>query len=126
MSVGGSIESLTLNGRTFSVAADADASRKLGGMENEVQPNGDGTIRVVQNRVAWMLDGVTVAIDDNNGDDEFLQDLADGASIFPVSITYASGAVYEGTGQLTGEQPVSSQNTTRAVSLMGQGKLRKQ
>ncbi len=41
--VGGSIESVTLDGRTFAVAADAEAQRKLGGFENEVQANGDGT-----------------------------------------------------------------------------------
>ena len=40
--VGGSIESVTLNGRPFPVAADAEAQRKLGGWENEVQANGDG------------------------------------------------------------------------------------
>jgi len=39
-SVGGSIESITLGGREFAVAADAESQRKLGGWENEVQANG--------------------------------------------------------------------------------------
>ena len=57
MSVGGSIESLTLDGRTFSVAADADTTRNLGGTDNEVEMNGDGTYRIVKTRVAAKIDG---------------------------------------------------------------------
>ena len=34
--VGGSIQEVILAGRTFAVAADAEAQRKLGGWENEV------------------------------------------------------------------------------------------
>ena len=45
MSVGGSIESVTLNGRSFAVAADADSNRFLGGFVNDVQANGNGSGR---------------------------------------------------------------------------------
>jgi hypothetical protein len=124
--VGGSIESVTLDGRTFSVAADAEAQQKLGGFENEVQPNGDGTSRLIKTRVSWSLDGLTVDIDDTQDDAEFLQSLQDGNSFFPVAISYASGAVYQGTGQIVGETQKSSQNATAAVSLMGQGELTRQ
>ena len=48
--VGGSIESVTLDGREYGVAADAEAQRKLGGWENEIQSNGDGTARMVLRR----------------------------------------------------------------------------
>jgi hypothetical protein len=126
MGVGGSIESITLDGRTFSVAADAEAQRKLGGFENEVQANGDGTARMIKTRVPLVLDGLTLDIDDTNGDHEFLQALADGNSFFAIAITYASGEVYQGTAQITGEMQVSSQNATAAVNLMGPGLLTKQ
>ena len=47
--VGGSIQEVALSGRVFGVAADAEAQRKLGGLENEVMPNGDGmTARLVK------------------------------------------------------------------------------
>ncbi|MCK5606553.1 hypothetical protein KAR91_31915 [Candidatus Pacearchaeota archaeon] len=126
MGVGGSIESITLDGRTFSVAADAEAQRKLGGFENEVQANGDGTARLIKTRVPLVLDGLTLDVDDVNGDHEFLQALADGNSFFAIAITYASGEVYQGTAQITGEMQVSSQNATAAVNLMGPGLLTKQ
>lgn len=123
---GGSIESVGLAGRTFSVAADADSNRKLGGWENEVQPNGDGTGRLVKTRVAWLVDGLTLSIDDLRGDQEYLQDLKDRLDFFPIDITYASGAVYSGLGQVTGEEQTSSMSTTAAVTLSGPGRLNRQ
>jgi len=45
---GGSIESITMDGREFAVAADAESQRKLGGFENEVQANGNGTARIIK------------------------------------------------------------------------------
>lgn len=124
--VGGSIESLTLSGRTFSVAADADSNRKIGGYENEVQANGDTTGRLIKTAVPSSLDGLTVAIDDTRGDAEFLQDLQNAKDFFPVSITYASGVVYQGNMQIVGETQISSQNTTASIALMGSGPLTQQ
>ena len=123
---GGSIESVGLAGRTFSVAADADSNRKLGGWENEAQPNGDGTARLIKTRVVWQLDGLTLSIDDLRGDQEYLQDLKDRLDFFPIDITYASGSVYSGLGQVTGEEQTSSMSTTAAVTLSGPGKLTRQ
>ena len=124
--VGGSIESITLDGRTFPVAADAESNRKIGGFENDAQANGDGTARQIKTRVPWSLDGLTLGIDDGNGDHEFLQALSDRKDFYPVAITYASGETYQGTGQIVGEMQVSSQNATASVSVMGPGTLTKQ
>lgn len=124
--VGGSIESLSIDGRTFPVASDAEANRKLGGFENEVQANGDGTARIVKTRVPWSLDSVTVEIDDDRGDQEFLQEIADGNEFVPIDITFASGTVYSAPGTITGEIQVSSQSATAGLSLMGPGSMTKQ
>lgn len=124
--VGGSIESVTLDGRIFPVAADAEAQRKLGGFENEVQANGDGTARLIKTRVPLSIDGLTVEVDDDRGDHEFLQELSNRNDFFPVAITYASGITYQGTAQIVGETQASSQNATASVSLMGPGVLTKQ
>lgn len=124
---GGSIESLNLDGRTFPVAADAEAQRKLGGFENEVQANGDGlTARLIKTRVPLKLDGVTVEIDDDRGDEEYLQELADRFDFWPTVITYASGVSYQATTQLTGEIIASSQSATAPITLEGPGKLTRQ
>ncbi len=124
--VGGSLEEVTLNGRLFPVAADAEAQRKKGGFENEIQSNGDGSARQIKTRVPWSLDGIVVEIDDSRGDHEFLQGLADLTDFFPIGLTYASGVTWQGSGQIVGEFQASSQNATGAVSLMGPGVLTQQ
>lgn len=124
--VGGSIESISLGGRIFAVAADAEAERKLGGFENEVQANGDGTARLIKTRVPLSISGLTVEVDDFRGDAEFLQALADRPDFFPIAITYASGLVYQGTAQIVDETASSSQNATASISLSGPGRLTKQ
>ncbi len=125
-SIGGSIESVTLDGREFPVAADAEANRKLGGFENEVQSNGDGTARLIKTRVPLSIDGLTIEIDDSRGDHEFLQILSNRNDFFPLVITYASGISYQGTSQIVGETQASSQNAVASLNLMGPGILTKQ
>jgi len=124
--IGGSIESITLSGRGFAVAADAEAQRKIGGFENEVQANGDGTARLIKTRVPLALNGLTIEIDDDRGDHEFLQELSDQNDFFPIVISYASGEDYQGTAQIVGETQASSQSASASISLMGPGILTKQ
>lgn len=124
--VGGSIEGLNLGGRDFAVAADAEAQRKLGGWENEVQANGNSSARLIKTRVPLSLDGMTIEIDDDRGDHEFLQELSNRKDYFQILITYASGISYQGRAQIVGETQASSQNATASVSLMGPGILTKQ
>ncbi|MCH9712766.1 MAG: hypothetical protein K0U20_09100 [Proteobacteria bacterium] len=124
--VGGSIESVTLDGREFGVAADAEAQRKLGGFENEIQANGDGTARIIKTRTPLSIDGLTLTTDDDRGDQEFIQELADRNDFFPIAITFASGSTYQGSAQIVGDLQASSQSAGTAINLMGPGKLTKQ
>ena len=124
--IGGSIESVSIKGRTFSVAADAEANRQLGGFTNEVQSNGDGQARIVKTRMPWKLSGLQLGIDDARGDQEFLQNIADTSAFVAVAITLASGAVYQGQGQIVEEIEFSTQNSTATVTLSGPQKLTKQ
>lgn len=124
--VGGPIESISIDGRNFAVAADADSNRKIGGSENDVQPNGNKTARIIKSAVSWKLDGLTLSVDDFLGDHEFLQDIADKKDFSIIKISYASGAVWQGSGTITGEMQFSSQNTVAAVEFMGTGILTQQ
>jgi hypothetical protein len=123
MSASGSIQEITLKSRRFPVAADADGSRKLGGFENEVQANGDGSVRLVKTRVPLKFDGLQVEIDDGKGDQEFLQGLADSNELFELTVTLVSGNTYQGVGQITGEIVFSTQSGTATLTLEGQAKL---
>lgn len=119
----GSIQEVTIKSRRFSVAADADSNRKLGGFESELRMNGDGTAQKKMTRVGFKLDGLTLDVIDGRGDQEFLQGIADSPDMEPVTITYVSGATYQGVGTITGELAYSSQNGTCGVTLEGQAGL---
>lgn len=126
MTIGGSVREFSIAGRSFAVAADADVNMKLGGSENETQANGNGTSRRLQTVTPWSLDGLVLTIDDDAGDLEFLQDLANDGGDEAVTITYASGEVYQGSGAPEGEIAKASQATTAAVKFAGPGALTKQ
>jgi len=125
--IGGSVESISIAGREFPVTADADISRKMGGFENDVEANGNGTGRVIKSRVLGSLSGVVVECDDDRGDHEFLQNFADSSTGEAVAITYASGNVYSGRMVISGELNSSSQKATASFDLMSvDGGLSKQ
>jgi len=125
-SIGGAIESVAIRGRLFAVAADADATLKLGGRNNEIQMNGDTTGRVIQTVVPWMTEGLEISIDNDRGDMEFLQEIADDGIAVPIATTLAGGAVYQGKGLITGEFSQSSQKSTCSLTLSGPGKQEQQ
>jgi hypothetical protein len=131
MPTGGSLQEVQIKGRIFSVAADADSARQLGGFTSEMQFNGDGSGRVIMTRGGWVLPDLSLSIDDARGDQEYLQDIANGKDAdadgyYPMSATYASGATYSGKGRVTGNVAVSSMNITSPVTLSGPGTLTKQ
>ena len=124
--VGGSIQSVTLAGRIFPVAADVESDRKLGGFENEFMPNGDGSGRIVKTRTGWSLGTIAVEVNDDREDQEFLQELIDSPDFFPVAVTYVTDATYQGQGQITGELNTASKEAKAEITLQGPGKLTKQ
>lgn len=121
--IGGSIESVSIRGRLFPVASDAEATKKLGGFENEVAANGDGTARKLMTRVPWSIDGLQLEVSDVRGDHEFLQEIADSQEWVPITMTLASGITYQAQGTVSGELGSSSQSATAAVTLSGPGSL---
>lgn len=121
--IGGSVEEVSIKGRIFAVASDADATKKLGGFENEVAANGNGTARILKTRMPWSIEGLVVEIDDTAGDHEFLQAVANENAFVPVSMTLASGVTYSADGMLTGDLSGSSQSATCGINLSGPGSL---
>lgn len=133
MSTGGSVQEVAIVGRNFAVAADADSNRKLGGWENAVGMNGNGTGRKIMTRVAWVVGGLTLDVDHDRGDPEFLQGICDGTAdgrggdgFYTIDITYADGNTYQGRGTIVESLEASSMNATAAVTFNGPGKLEKQ
>jgi hypothetical protein len=126
MSVGGSIESISVRGRLFPVAADSDASLKLGGFEAEVQANGDGTARKIITRVPWSISGVSVEINHDRADIEHLQEVANSPDFEDITITFASGVTFQARGTISGELTASSMSATAEIELSGPGEATQQ
>lgn len=121
--VGGSVASITLAGRYFAVASDADLQRMLGGSVNDVQANGDESARLIKVATPWECTDVQISIDDSREDQTFLQELADRNGFFAIAATFASGVTFSGEGQITDTVNVSSANTTATLALKGPNKL---
>lgn len=126
--VGGSIESISLGNDhvKFEVTADAEVQRKIGGFENEVSSFGSGGAREVKTRVPLSIDGLVVGVDDDRGDQEFLQEFADTPGFQPISITLASGVTWQGSATITDELQYNTMQATATFSLKGPGKLTRQ
>ena len=122
---GGPPESVSIAGREFACTADADVSRKLGGYENERMSNGDTTSRMIKTPVPWTLGGVSVEIDNDNSDQEFLEAVKDGQDDVDVVISYTDGSSYAGVGNIDGELTYSNNSAAATFDLKGGGKLRK-
>ncbi len=117
--IAGPFESHTFNGRRFTCDADDDTKLKPSGRNNEVKPNGDGTSRVVQQRVVASLDGINLVIDLDNGDDEFLQELKNSGEMFDYSGTTNDGVVWSGKMQIVDDLEISFKEGTASLSLKG-------
>jgi hypothetical protein len=124
--VAGPIESISIRGRNFPVASDADATKKLGGFENELQANGDGTSRIIKTRVPWAISGLKVEIDESRADHEFLQEIADSKDYVDITMTLCSGFTYQGLGTVVGEVQASTGSATADISLGGPQTLTQQ
>lgn len=123
----GSLVEFSINGRSFKCASDADGNTSLGGRVNEFQANGDGISgRVIQTVSGWKFSGINFAIDEDNDDLEFLQDVADAGRMVPMKAVYSDGTIRAGQGAITGEIEVSSMNGTAPLTLEGSGKFQKQ
>jgi hypothetical protein len=124
--IAGPVEEITLDGRRFTVAADSDAERDLGGKTIELMSNGDGSVRKKMTPKPWKLGGLSVEVSDARSDQEFLTEKALEDELFPITITFSSGITYSGTGTIVGDISYKSGSATADIELGGEGQLEQQ
>lgn len=130
MGRGGDIEELTishetLGKRSFAVEKGGDNTRDLGGYTKEIESNGNGSSRSVIERKPWMIESLSLSVEDDNQDLEFLQSIQDSPIDAEFTISYVVGDVYRGTGSLTGDLKQNTKNALVSVTITGGGKLEK-
>jgi len=119
MSINGAMRGLTIGGRGFKVAHDGPGNKDLGGRNNELAMNGDGSFRTLQSVMPGSLNDLQIEIDNSRGDQEYLKGIADAGLPVNVVATYASNTSYAGDLVLVGE--MKADEATGLVSLGFQG-----
>jgi hypothetical protein len=119
---GGPVESFSIRGRLFPVAADADVMIDLGGYSNEIEPNGDGqTGRVIQSVRPWSFKGIQAVVDHDRGDLEFIQEIQRDGGLEDVTVTLPGQITFQGRGTITEYEGGSVQKSTTQISISGPG-----
>ena len=116
----GDIRQFTYGGREFDIKGeDANVVIDLGGFTSEVGLNGNKTLHVTKRSKKATVSDVTVSIDDNRKDLEFLQGKQDSSELAPLSITLASGVTYSGQMAVVGDLQKSTGDGTATLTFEG-------
>lgn len=127
MANGGSPRVLSYAGRIFPFMGDAEPKRKLGGYENEINPTGDGQNAVsVGSIVSPQVTGCKIMIDDERGDQVFLQEKANGGKFEDFSYDRKDGSTWGCKMQIDGAIEFDDKTSTAEISFKGVGTLERQ
>jgi hypothetical protein len=122
--VGGSVKECSIRGRIFAPAGDAEVKMNLGGYQNDIHANGDGSSRQEKTMTAASLEGLVISIDHDKSDLSFLQEISDGSDFVPFSITYVDDTTFQGKCQIMGDLPaVGTKTSTAELKLGFDGKI---
>ncbi len=116
----GALKKIQIKGRPFSVSGENAGNRVLGGRENEVAKNGDGTVRVLQKEVPWKLSDVEMASDISG--QQHLQEIADLGEEVPIQWTMANDATVSALGIPTGTIEFDQMTGLLKCTFEGSGK----
>lgn len=117
---GGDIKQLTVKGRELAVkGGDANVNIDLGGLSNEMDFNGNGTVNVKQRRKFAGFSDCPVMIDDTRQDLEFLQGVANEGEPVPVTMTLATQVVYSGNLAVVGDLQKATGDGTLSLEMRG-------
>ena len=119
MSIAGAMRSLSIDGRPFKVAHDGSGNKVMGGRNNEIAMNGDGSFRVLQTVMPGSFSDIQIEVDDSLGDQEYLQGFANTGLPAPIVTTYAANISYMGDLVIAGE--IAKDENTGLISLSFQG-----
>ena len=119
MGIHGALQSLEVKGRYFKVAHDGAGNKDIGGKNNELGMNGDGTFRVLQSVVPGQIGDKQLECEDGRGDQEYLQGLANDGLPQPIVATYADNTSYTGDLVITGELKKDNQTGLIPVTFQG-------
>jgi hypothetical protein len=117
--IAGPFQSHTFSGRTYKCDAEDDVTITIGGRQNEVVPNGDGTTRVKQTRLVGTMEGINLVCDPATDDMNYLLELQEKGEPFDYSGTTNDGTIWTGKIQISDRPKLSHKEGTMEVTLVG-------
>jgi hypothetical protein len=103
----GSLESVTIEGQTFNVAGDANASRIPTSFEKSKIPTSGNAMTKAMKRIQT-IEGIVFVL--NGADGSALENYANANSDKQVAVTYASGDTYQALCEINIESHESEEN----------------
>lgn len=116
----GDVRQLTIKGREFDPAPESSCNILVGGYSNEYTTCGNGEDHIKQARKGAGITDLTLSIDDERRDLEFLAEIQNSGESVPVTCTLASGVAYAGSLFIVAEDlGKSTGDGTASISLRG-------
>ena len=115
----GTLQSIVIAGRRFTVDAESGGKVTLSGFSNEVKPNADGTNRIVKTRHPGKIEDCDLIADNDRDDLEFLQESQDSLEFLDISATEIDGTVLGGNMQITDEIALELEDGKIPIALVG-------
>jgi hypothetical protein len=112
------IRQLMIGGREFDPKGDSNVDYKLAGFENESSANGNGSMHTTQKRKLGGFESLPISIDQDRGDLEYLQDLANKGEPVPMFMTTATQS-YGGDLVIQGTVNANTGEGTAEISALG-------
>lgn len=119
MAVGGPIKYVNLGGRAFKVGGDNEVELFLGGWTNEVESCGDGTGRIIKSPKPGQVNKIPLVIDDDRGDEAFIQELMNSHDWIKASFTDINDHVYSGDVAIVGDGVTNKKTMIKEIDLQG-------
>lgn len=116
---GGDIRQISIKGREFDPAPEGSCTLMLSGYSTETKITGNGRGVNTQTRKTAGIKGLSVSVDADNEDLEFLQDIQDSGLFVPVNLTLISGHTYSGSLSINGDLAFSSSDGKVEMDLLG-------
>jgi hypothetical protein len=124
--VAGSVRECSIDSRIYQSPADTQAKIMTGSDQNEVIKLGSGGSMLSKTPTPSGVEGLVVAIDNDNDDLAHLTGIQNGSKFVPFTITLMDNNTYSGSVQITDPIAYDTQKGTVELKLGGDGPIEKQ
>lgn len=122
MSAGGNVTRVTIGGNNYTTTNESTVTIVIGGRKQEKKLNSDGSVRTILTQTKAEIKDIEIAINDNETL-ETLQGIINSADSVVFSVELAGGTVYSGSGNITGDLEMDTQESSAKITLTSDNPL---